>query len=144
MTIEVFERVDQQVIRFMDRYGVPLLRTALGVVFVWFGALKILGVSPVEELVAQTVYFFPAEPFVRFLGVWEVLVGMGLLFKVFLRTVLALFFLQMAGTFLVLVLHPEISFQNGNPLLLTTIGEFVVKNLVLITAGLVIGSTVRR
>jgi hypothetical protein len=61
-----------------------------------------------------------------------------------MRLILLLFWLQMAGTFLVLVLQPDVAFQGGNPLLLTTEGEFVIKNLVLITAGLVVGSTVRR
>lgn len=50
----------------------------------------------------------------------------------------------MAGTFLVLFTQPDLAFQNNNPLLLTTIGEFVLKNLVLVSAGLVIGTTVRR
>lgn len=66
----------------------------------------------------------------------------GLLTGIALRLTLLLFWLQIAGTFLVLVLRPEVSFQRNNPLLLTMTGEFVVKNLVLIAAGLVIGSTV--
>jgi hypothetical protein len=61
-----------------------------------------------------------------------------------LRLTLLFFFLQMAGTFLVLIVHPDLSFQNGNPLLLTVLGEFVVKNLVLLSAGLAVGSTVDR
>jgi hypothetical protein len=63
---------------------------------------------------------------------------------VLLRLTLALFWLQMAGTFVSLVVLPERAFQDGNPLLLDVTGEFIVKNLVLIAAGLVIGSTVRR
>ena len=133
---------DATFIRFMSRNGVRLLRWALAVVFIWFGALKVVGRSPVADLVAQTVYWFPPEFFVPFLGVWEVLVGLGLLWAVALRLTLLLLWLQMAGTFLVLVLRPEVSFQDGNLLLLTTEGEFVVKNLVLITAGIVIGGSV--
>jgi len=100
--------------------------------------------SPVtEDLAADTVYWLPASFFVRFLGVWEMAVGLGLLLPVALRVTLLLFWAQMAGTFLVLVIHSGLSFQSSNPLLLTMTGEFVIKNLVLITAGLVIGSTVR-
>ena len=139
-----FDRLDSAVVRFMARYGILFLRVALGLVFIWFGALKVFRISPVADLVAQTVYWVPADFFVPFLGCWEIFVGVGLLFGVLLRTVLFFFFLQMTGTFLVLVLRPEISFQQGNPLLLTTIGEFVVKNLILISAGLVVGSTVRK
>ena len=137
-----WQRLDAAMVGFMAAWGIRLLRICLGVVFVWFGALKVTGDSPVAALVAAAVPWFPPEMFVPFLGIWEILVGAGLLFRVALRVVLLLFWLQMAGTFLVLVLRPDIAFQHGNPLLLTTEGEFVIKNLVLIAAGLVVGSTV--
>ncbi|PIQ84309.1 MAG: hypothetical protein COV75_03025 [Candidatus Omnitrophica bacterium CG11_big_fil_rev_8_21_14_0_20_63_9] len=136
--------LDAMMVRFMAAWGIRLLRICLGVVFIWFGALKVSGYSPVIALVAAAVPWFAPGVFVPFLGIWEMLVGAGLLFRVALRLTLLLFWLQMAGTFLVLVLRPDIAFQHGNPLLLTTEGEFVVKNLVLISAGLVVGSTVPR
>lgn len=139
-----FDRVDDLVVGALRSYGIHALRIALGTVFIWFGALKVIDRSPVEELVAGTVYWLPAGSFVTFLGVWEIVVGLGLLFPVALRLTLALFWAQMVGTFLVLVVHPDLSFQDSNPLLLTTEGEFVIKNLVLISAGLVVGSSVRR
>lgn len=135
--------LDQAMVGFMREYGIRFLRWALGLIFFWFGALKLLGASPVAELVAKTLFFVPAEWAVSILGVWEVLVGLGLLLGVALRLILFLFWVQMVGTFLVLLLRPDIAFQRGNPLLLTMEGEFVIKNLVLIAAGLVIGSTVR-
>ena len=138
----IWRRVDQGMIRFMRAQGISLIRISLAVVFIWFGALKVFGVSPVHDLVARTVYWVSPELFLPFLGLWEVAVGLGLLFAVALRLTLFLFWLQLAGTFLVLLVLPDIAFQHGNPLLLTTEGEFVVKNLVLITAGLVIGGTV--
>lgn len=139
-----WERLDRAMIAFMTDHGIGLLRAALAVIFIWFGVLKVAGRSPVADLVAGTVYWVRPDLFVPFLGIWEVIVGVGLLFGVALRGVLLLFWLQMAGTFLVLVMRPELAFQSGNPLLLTVTGEFVVKNLALIAAGLVIGSTVRR
>ena len=48
----------------------------------------------------------------------------------------------MIGTALVFVVRPEVAFQDGNPLKLTVEGEFVIKNLVLIAAALVVGSTI--
>jgi uncharacterized membrane protein YkgB len=136
------EPIDSAVTGFMERYGVTLLRVSLAVVFIWFGMLKVVGRSPVAELVASTVYFLPGRIFVPILGVWETVIGVGLLLRVAVRFTLFLFFAQMAGTFLVLIVHPERAFA-GNLLLLTTDGEFVIKNLVLISAGLVIGGTVR-
>jgi uncharacterized membrane protein YkgB len=138
------DSLDDTISSAMERYGVTVLRFALALVFIWFGALKIIGRSPVEDLVADMVYWLPAEGFVRVLGVWEVIVGIGLLIPIALRITLLLFFVQMAGTFLVLIVGYDESFQDGNPLLLTVLGEFVIKNLVLIAAGIVIGSTVRK
>jgi len=138
------ERSDDAISGFLEDYGITLLRVAVALVFIWFGALKVIGRSPVEDLVADTVYWVDADSFIVLLGVWEIVVGLGLLIPIALRITLALFWAQMAGTFLVLIVHPGLSFQDGNPLLLDLTGEFVIKNLVLIAAGLVIGSTVRK
>ena len=134
---------DARIVAFLRRWSLPLLRVSLAIVFVWFGALKIFDVTPVTELVANTVYWFDPAWVVPALGLAEVVVGVGLLVNRGLRVVLALFLGQMVGTFLVLVVQPDVAFTDGNPLLLTTEGEFVVKNLVLLSAGLVVGSTVR-
>jgi uncharacterized membrane protein YkgB len=141
--LTAYERLDQAIVRFLQDHGVRLLRWTLGLVFVWFGALKVIDRSPVADLVAQTVPWLPADLFVRGLGIWEIAIGVGLLMGVGLRVVLLIFIAQMAGTFLVLITRPGEAFQDGNPLLLTTIGEFVIKNLVLIAAGLAIGATVQ-
>lgn len=136
------ERLDERVIGWLSRYGILLLRLSLGTTFVWFGALKVLDVSPVSDLVASTVYWVPPELFVPFLGFWEILVGFGLILGRFLRLTLLFFLMQMAGTMMVLAVKPDLAFQGLNPLLLTVEGEFVVKNLILISGGLVVGSTI--
>src|ERR671918_697120 len=138
------DRLDRRIVAFLERWGITVLRVSLGLVFVWFGALKIFQISPVADLVARTVYWVDPSWFVPVLGGVEVIIGIGLLAGRALRTILALFWLQMLGTFLVLIVLPEVAFQRGNPLLLTVEGEFVVKNLVLLSAGMVVGSTVRR
>jgi uncharacterized membrane protein YkgB len=138
------DRVDARLIPFLRRAAIPMLRVSLGFVFVWFGALKVLDVSPVADLVARTVYWVDPDPFVKVLGFFEVFVGVMLLLGWGLRLTLALFTLQTVGTFLTFLVLPEVTFRRGNPLLLTVEGEFVVKNLVLISAALVVGTTVRR
>lgn len=138
-----FDELDRRLIAWMAAHGTGLLRIALGVVYLWFGGLKLAGRSPVAELVAQSVPWVPPDILLPALGLWEVAVGSGLVLGIAIRLVLLLFWLQLLGTLSVPILLPEISFQQGNPLLLTTTGEFVVKNLVLISAGLVVGSTVR-
>lgn len=140
------DRLDQALVSFMNQYGIHLLRWTLALVFIWFGGLKLIGASPATDLVVRTVFWLPPHLAVLVIGVWEVAIGVGLLFTapLILRITLLLLWLQMAGTFQVLVLLPEAAFQGGNPLLPTMEGQYVIKNLVLIAGGLVIGSTVRR
>jgi uncharacterized membrane protein YkgB len=140
----VIDRVDAKVVPLLRRVAVPLLRISLGIVFVWFGALKVLDVSPVSDLVASTVYWVDPGWFVPALGVFEMVVGLLLLLGRALRFTLFLFVAQMVGTFLTFAVLPDVTFRDGSPLLLTVEGEFVVKNLVLISAALVVGTTVRR
>jgi uncharacterized membrane protein YkgB len=139
-----YRDADARITRTLERISLPLLRVTLGLVFVWFGALKVAGTTPVDELVAATVYWVDPTWFVPALGAFEILVGLGLMAGLALRLVLALFAVQMLGTFGVLIVQPQIAFQGGNPLLLTVEGEFVIKNLVLLSAGLVLGSQLRR
>jgi uncharacterized membrane protein YkgB len=139
---ERFDRVDREITRQMNRLGIPALRVALGVVFIWFGGLKVVGGSPAADLVAATVYVVPAEAFVPILGVWEVLIGLCLLYRPLIRVGILLLFLQMPGTFLPMVLLPDVVFATF-PHELTVEGQYIVKNLVIIGAALVVGGTVR-
>ena len=132
--------VDAAILDVLRRLAPSLLRASLGVVFFWFGALKVLGMTPVTDLVAGTVFWADPRWFVPALGAMEVLIGLGLILGRSLRLVLVLFTAQMAGTFLVFLVQPDVAFMAGNPLLLTVEGEFVVKNLVLLSAGLSVGS----
>ncbi len=132
-------RFDAWFIEWLRRYGITLLRYSVAVVFIWFGALKIFGHSPVGYIIGDTYRFMPFRQFMLALGIWEVLVGIGLATKLFLRVTLALFWLQMFGTLCAVIFNPDLFFTGGNPLLLTVEGEFLIKNLTLITAGMVIG-----
>jgi len=138
-----FDGVDDRIRKALDTVGITALRVSVGLVFVWFGLLKIFDVSPVSDLVAQTVYWFDPDVVVPALGAFEVAVGTLLLLGKWLRTALALFAAQMLGTFLVFIVLPDVAFRDGNPLLLTVEGEFVAKNLVLLAAGMVVGARVR-
>ena len=136
------ETVDDTITAEMDRWGVPVLRVAIAVVFVWFGALKVFGISPAGELVAATVYVVDPALFVPVLGVWEIIIGLCLLYRPLIRLGIVLLFIQLPGTFLPIVLLPEVVFTSF-PYGLTVEGQYIIKNLVIIAAALVIGSTVR-
>jgi uncharacterized membrane protein YkgB len=141
-----FNRLDHRLVGFMSEYGIHLLRWSIAIVYIWFGGLKLVNASPAAELVVQTVFWLPPHTAMLLIGAWEVLIGLGLLFThpLILRMTLFLLWLQIAGTFQVFILLPQVTFQGGNPLFPTLEGQYAIKNLVLITAGLVIGSTVRR
>jgi putative oxidoreductase len=130
--------VDERVVGLLRRHAPTAMRWALALVFVWFGALKVANLTPVADLVADTLAFVPVPPdvLVPALGGFEIAVGVLLAAGRLLRPVLAVMTAHLAGTFLVLVSQPGVAFQDGNPLLLTTEGEFVVKNLVLIAGAL--------
>lgn len=141
-----FDRIDAALVGWMSANGIHLLRWAVAIVYVWFGGLKLINASPATELVVRTLFWLPPRTALAFIGGWEVLIGIGLMFAhpVALRITLLLMWLQLVGTFQTFVLLPDAVFQNGNPLLPTIEGQYTFKNVVLITAGLVIGSTVRR
>ena len=117
-----------------------LMRVALGVVFIWFGALKVANVTPVAKLVADTLAWVPVSSAVLLpaLGAFEIALGATIIVGWQLRLALAVLIAHLSGTFLVLVVLPQVAFERGNPLLLTTIGEFVVKNVVFIAAALLL------
>jgi uncharacterized membrane protein YkgB len=129
--------LDELLLASFRRWSVTALRLALGLVFLWFGMLKILGSSPVMLLIQETFTFFRADLFVLLLGGWEMLIGIGIIFKRVLRCVLVLMGVHLFGTFIALLLNPR-HFFDGFPFFLTVDGEFVMKNLVLMAAILVI------
>jgi uncharacterized membrane protein YkgB len=137
-----FDTFDKGVARWMNRYGVFILRIALAIIFIWYGALKPFGLSPAEDLVRRTVYWVDPNLFIPVLGWWEVAIGVCLLFRPLIRAAIFLLFLQMPGTMLPLILLPDVCFTQF-PYGLTLEGQYIIKNLVLIGAGLVVGGTVR-
>ncbi len=138
-----FERLDRIITRWTAQHGLLIMRLGLGFIFFWFGALKLVpGLSPAEELVRNTIYFVDPDLFLPVLAIWEVLIGLGLVFGKFMRITLLLLFLQMPGTALPLLVLPEVTWTVF-PYGLTLEGQYIVKNLVLIGAGLVLAGTVR-
>jgi uncharacterized membrane protein YkgB len=140
---EMFDRIDRTIALWMRTWGVFLLRMSLGIVFIWFGALKPLGLSPAAELVARTVYWADPAWFIPMLGIWEMAIGVGLIVRPLLRIAILLLFLQMPGTILPLFLLPEVTFTVP-PYAPTLEGQYIIKNVILISAAIVVGGTVRR
>ena len=143
-----FTYIDVRITKWMARYGIPLLRVSLGIVFFWFGVLKFFpGLSPAQDLATRTIGvltfgLIPDNVSIIILATWECLIGLGLFFGIFLRATLLLLFLQMLGTILPIFFFPQEVFTRI-PYAPTLEGQYIFKNIVLISAGLVIGATVR-
>ena len=146
--LAIYQRVDVRLTNWMARYGLVLLRVSLGVVFFWFGVLKFFpGLSPAQDLATRTIDrltfgLMPANVSIVILATWECLIGLGLIFGVFMRATLLLLFLQMLGTVTPLFFFPHETFTQV-PFAPTLEGQYIIKNVVLVSAGLVIGATVR-
>jgi uncharacterized membrane protein YkgB len=141
--IKTYDELDIFITKFMSKWGITFLRYSLGLIYIWFGILKPFGLSPAQELVENTVYWFDnPKTFVPILGWWEVVIGLTMCIKPLIRVSIFLLFIQMPGTFLPLILLPEVCFNNF-PFGLTLEGQYIIKNLIIISAALVVGSTVR-
>ncbi len=142
-----FDDIDRKISDFMSHWGVFALRISLGIIFIWFGILKPFGLSPAEPMLLKTVAWIPIfEPktWLIIIGWWEVAIGILFLFRPTIRVAIALLALQMVGTFMPLFVLPYVTFQAEHfPYAPTTEGQYIIKNLLIISAALVVGGTVR-
>jgi CRP-like cAMP-binding protein len=126
---------------WMQRHGYRLMRIAMGIVFIWFAALKPLGMSPAEALVAKATAWIPLPGFLYILTAWEIAIGVCFLFKRWNRWAVLLLLMHMPGTMLPLITLRDETFVRF-PFVLTLEGQYIVKNLVLIAAGLILGGKI--
>jgi len=133
-------------VKWKARNGLMLLRISLGIVFFWFGFLKFFpGYSSAEEIAGKTIlrisFGFVKPGFsMPFLACWECFIGIGFLTKKFIPVILGLMYLQMVGTLLPLVLFPSETWEHQ--FVPTLLGQYIIKNFVLISGGIVLGSTI--
>ena len=143
-----FQQIDLTITNWMAKKGVFLLRISIGIIFLWFGVLKFFpGLSPAEELATSTIQlltfnYVPENIILYTLAFWETIIGIGLIFNLYMRETLLLLYLQMLGTLSPLFLFPNAVFTKF-PYALTIEGQYIVKNLIIISAGIVLGATVR-
>ena len=142
-------KIDTKIISWMDRNGLFLLRISMGIVFVWFGVLKFFpGVSAAQDLAIRTIELLtfglvPEVLIINGLALWEVLIGVGLILGKFMKATLLLLFLQMIGTFTPVFLFPSEVF-NHIPYAPTLEGQYIIKNIVIISAAMVLWGRLRK
>jgi uncharacterized membrane protein YkgB len=122
---------------------IKLIRVSLGIIFLWYGMLKFFPqLSPAEDLAITTIHkmFFGLISdtlSIKLLAIWEVTVGLGFIFGIYTRYVVVLFLTHMTCTFVPLFILPDISFTHA-PYAFTLVGQYIVKNVVFILAGILI------
>ncbi len=142
------DRIDRDITSWMSKKGIFLLRLSIGIIFFWFGFLKFFpGASPAEGLAVKTIELITfglleKKAILIILALWETIIGLGLITGFFMREILLLLFLQMLGTLTPVIFFPEEVF-GSIPFTLTLEGQYIVKNLVIISAAIVLGATVR-
>ena len=142
-------KIDPVITKWMSRNGDMLVRISIGICFFWFGILKFFpGLSPAQDLAINTITLLsfgliPDDIIINGLAIWEVLIGIGLILGKFTRVTLLLLFLQMLGTFAPIFLFPDLVFTHF-PYALTIEGQYIIKDLVLVSAGIVIGGRLNK
>lgn len=130
--------------RAAERYrpgGLTVLRASVGVIYCWFGILKLFpAASPAEHIALRTMTrltggLIPAQVSLPLLGTAETLIGLALITGILLRQALAAFYAHMSGVLSSLILLPDVMWHHGVP---TLDGQYVLKNLVLIAACLAV------
>jgi uncharacterized membrane protein YkgB len=139
--------IDDRIVHGAARIGLPLLRTSLGIVFFWFGVLKFVpGLSSADELAVHTMnilslHLVPSGVARVLLAVMETSIGIGLITGKWLRLTLGVLLVQMLGTATPLILFASEMWKA--PFVATLEGQYIIKNLVLVSAAVVISATVR-
>lgn len=137
-------RIDHSIIHFLRKAFIPTARFSIFVVYVWFGALKILGVSPASGLVHAlfdaTISWMSFDTFYLLFAWFEVLIGVMFIVPRLTRFVLPLLFIHMITTFMPLVFLPSESWDGF--MKLTLPGQYIVKNLVIIAVAIGIAAQV--
>jgi uncharacterized membrane protein YkgB len=137
--------IDIKIINFFRKAFIPVARFGLFVVFFWFGALKVLELSPasgvVQRLFESTVPFMAFDTFLILFGLFECLIGILFLIKGAERTVIPLLFVHMITTFGPLVMLPG---ETWTSFMVPTLeGQYIIKNLVIIATAIGVASHVQ-
>jgi len=109
------------------------------------------GLSPAEPLVRDTVLklselvpylTFPFHPLFTLLALWETIIGLGLLVGRWKKTMLIMLAFQILGAASPLILLPH-EVWSAFPLGLTIEGQYIVKNIVIMSSAIAYASTMQ-
>ncbi|CAG5075041.1 hypothetical protein DYBT9623_05557 [Dyadobacter sp. CECT 9623] len=141
-----FEKLDSNINKWLVANSINILRFSMGLVFVGFGVLKFFNnISPIQSLAtrttnALTLGVFQGHGAMVFVATLECIIGLCFLSGMFLRVGVWLLALQMVGAMSPLLLYPAELFPG--PVHSPTLeAQHIIKDIILIAAGMVIAST---
>ncbi len=146
--VNSYKRFEKIVTLKISAYSIQFLRIALGIIFFWFGVLKFFpNLSSAENLAIRTIevlsFGVMSEKISMIvLAIWESLIGIGCILGKFMRITLILLFFQMFGTIMPLFIFPELTF-NSIPFVPTLEGQYIIKNLAIVSSAIVLLATIR-
>ena len=129
-----------------DKFKISLLRISLGLIYIWFGALKFFpALSPAESIARSTIQFLtmdliPINIGYLILAIWEIGVGFLLLINIYKRQVVIIAIIHLVFTFTPLIAFTDSTF-NESLFSFTLLGQYIFKNIVLISSLLLIYPT---
>ena len=126
----------------VDRW-LPMLRVSIGIIYIWFGGLKFFpSVSPAEDLAKETIRLLTfglikPDLSLLLLALWETIAGALMVVGKYQKWVIRILLIHMFCTFVPLFLLPGLSF-TAVPFVLTLVGQYIIKNIVIVSALLVL------
>jgi putative oxidoreductase len=144
--IDRFDALDTSINKWLVANSINILRFSMGVVFLGFGLLKFFsGISPIEGLATRTTSFltlgvFSGHGAMVFVATLECVIGFCFLSGMFLRVGVWLLAVQMIGAMSPLILYSGELFP-GSSHAPTLAAQYIIKDIILIAAGMVIAST---
>lgn len=137
-SIELF---DQKVIFFLRKHSDQIARVSLFIIFVWFGLLKVFLISPAGPLVTSLLQstflgFIDPDTFVRYFGVFEVVLGAMILLPKLERITFAILLFHLFTTVMPLFMIPHAVWDGF--MLPNLVGQYIIKNVALLSLGLVL------
>lgn len=131
------EHIDSKLIEFSNRFSMQFAQWGIAIIFFWFGILKLIGLSPVDDLIINlTSVLAPSLngiSFVIALGVLEVLIALTIFDRDLLRLSLLFLVIHLILVALPLIFLPEITW-NG-PFSPTLEGQYIIKNILIVVVA---------
>lgn len=133
----------QRVSSWLTQNSINLLRISIGIIYVWFGVLKFFpNLSPADQLAKNTIQLItfgliPDSVSIVLLAVWETTLGIILIIGIWRIMVFYVLLIHMICTFVPLFFFTDISF-TASPYAFTLVGQYIMKNLIIICAALLI------